>query len=674
MAISAAHKSHGQWEQQIRSLHREFSVLEQELVLLKSIDQAILEIGAEGSVPLEEIFLRTVERFGKIHQKSQPLLCYVYLDPDLVLLPDRSSSSAPTRLDMSDALRSLMTDDVGSKSEPILISAEQGDGEARGDGLFGQFPEAETILLHPMYYKARDRTRLLCVFLLADDAVSEGSSLGSPDFISSIDAVVNQLSIAYLHSERSLQQRRLQELWAAFLGFQLSPLECFQALAARIPGFLPDFGPIRLSAPPHVQILTPQYDRRTGSIRHLVIQGTTGSEAAGSEIVKLDESVCGLLVDPDLPFFYDDPTKPEYGRRYKGYLGAGLPIRTEFAIPLRQQDQLVGILNLESEIPNAFGVHHRDAVFALSDALTPLVSALAQSSTDVQFSADSTTGAYLDALASVFRHAINTPLATLRLNADNALQGIEAETTKMSPRPHSVATAGRGEDMVAAGMPRPNLEFAKDQLETLLSTHQQIYNWTQDFAADIGGYGSTGKVILPSLVHSVVDLVNNGLLAKTHGISISDATSKYPNAAAVCSSLFKQHLYSVIHNSVLVIEDRMEHDPSPGLISIWLTEVVPPKKQEVELNRSWVLHISDNGPGLTPENLEKLRRFTPGTRFRRGDGQGSGLVALQRYVSFYGGRVELEAEQGKSFEVLVYLKQHLLDRPQEPSTDAPERG
>ncbi len=661
MSKPMANRSHP-WEQHLQALHREFSVLEQELVLLKSIDQAILKTGSEGSDTLEKTFVETVARFGVIHRMSGPVLCYVYLDPGFALLPGQRSPSCPVRLEMSDALDQLLVVDQGTEPRARVVAAEQ------GDGLFGEFPGAKRILLCPMYYKPKEVKRLLCVFLLTGEMLHEGSDLQSTDFVNSLQTITNQLSIAYLHSERLWQQRRLEELWAAFLRSQLSPFECFQALAARIAGFMPEFGPLSLDVPLDVQILTPVRDTRSGSIRHLLIQGTTGSEAAGVESVALDRSICGLLVQDKMDYFYDDPTDPKYGGRFRKYLGEGHEIRTEFAVPLLKQDVLVGVLNLESEAIDAFNVHQRDAVRALAGVVAPLVDALDHSSADVQFSTDSTTGAYLDALASVFRHAINTPLASLRLNIDLAMKLIVADGKK--PQSHSPITSSTGRTKgTSTSTPGDTLDEVLEALKRLPAIDQQISEWTRDFAADIGSYGATGPIVLADLVHSVVKLVRNGLLAKTdYRISINDDTEEQRNAIVLCSNLLKQHLYSIVHNSVLSIEQRMAYDPSPGAVSIRLEEISRPAEQEVILNSSWALHIKDNGPGVDSKQLSSLRRFTPGVRFRPGEGQGSGLVALQRYISFLGGRVELESEAGKYFEVVIFLKRHTPDLSQTPPT------
>jgi len=65
---------------------------------------------------------------------------------------------------------------------------------------------------------------------------------------------------------------------------------------------------------------------------------------------------------------------------------------------------------------------------------------------------------------------------------------------------------------------------------------------------------------------------------------------------------------------------------------------------------------------VQPDQLDRLKHFEPGLRFRKDQGTGSGLVAAQRFISSIGGRIELDSVLGDFFEVVLHVYE---DRPDE---------
>lgn len=645
----------------IRELHRGFSLLDQEIELLRHIDQTILDYGSNGpSQSTEALFLDSIDRFSRIHRTHTPLLCYVYLGPHFELVHQEASNlSAPPRIEISADIEPLLEPD-DPRIEPHLLASEQ------GVGLFEHFPGAKTILLCPMYSPSKRRKQLLCMFILSDRELAVGSYLNNDAFENSLLTLIRQLAIAYNHRDRVLHHQRIQELWNTFLGLNLSPTECYRELALRIPSFLPMFGPLNFPGPaPQVQILTLVGAREGGRPQHMVIRGTTGKEYPGTRVA-IDDSICGLLVEDkeSYPYFCDDPSKPEYADRYKNYLGQSGTIRTELAVPLTQGHDLIGVLNLESERADAFNVHHLDAIIALSEAITPIVTVFEKRlkmNTDMQFSVTSSTANYLEALASVFRHAVGTPLLTLRSNIDHGAALVTTDTKKALQEANAAAAAGKKQELTSAlGKVDEKLQLTASTFARLLGIHSHISEYTKDFAKDIASYAETGAMNLRSLLDTTATLVANSLLAKL-GKNIRIEFQKddtIPTTRVFCSMLLKQHLYSIFHNAILSIQDRLETDPSPGLISITILKDIPPSSQEVRLNEAWAVRIRDNGKGVTQNELTKLKRFQPGVRFRTGPGQGHGLTAVQRYITSIGGRVDLDSEAGTFFEVILHLDEY----------------
>lgn len=64
------------------------------------------------------------------------------------------------------------------------------------------------------------------------------------------------------------------------------------------------------------------------------------------------------------------------------------------------------------------------------------------------------------------------------------------------------------------------------------------------------------------------------------------------------------------------------------------------------------LSVTDNGPGIPPEDLKKL--FTPYFT-TKAEGTGLGLAIVGKLVSHYGGAIEVKSEVGKGTTFSIYL-------------------
>lgn len=652
------------WETVLRDLHREFSLLERELSLIQDISESILNIRADDDIkPLENLFVDAIERFSRIRNTQFPLLCYVCLGAEFVLLERQDSDVAEAiTIDIPKVFKASLTGQDLNTIQVSVISRNE------NDALFGYFPGMKTILLCPMFSEWK---QLICVFLLADTNTIEGSHLSDQAFRNSVVSLVSQLAIAYKHHDRALQHGWIKNLWNAFLEWNLSPTACFKEMARQIPSFLPTFGPIKYRGiGPEVQILTlrrePDPDSHTPE--QLVIRGTTGHEHEGTK-VSIERSISGLLIKSDegkRPFFCDDVTKPKYKKLYRKYLGNGKTIRTELAVRLSLQGQPVGVLNLESEEPDAFNVHHVAAVLRLSEMIAPVVMVLERRlgmNSKMQMSVASSTARYLDGIASVYRHSMQTPLAAMRANIEMASDVVQSQVVTDLEQALKLASTSDNAKLVSIlNRITENVKRTGPPFKRLLATHSQISNYNADFLSDVSSYSESGPMDLRATVNAAVKLVTDSLLARlgqqVRIEFVADETT--PTTRVHCSPLLKQHLYSIFHNAVLAIQERHRKDPGVGIISIAITKGLPPPSQEVQLNTSWAVSIRDNGIGVKPDQLERLQRIEPGVRFRKDGGQGSGLVAAERFMTSIGGRLELNSEFEKGFEVILHLSG---DRP-----------
>jgi signal transduction histidine kinase len=65
--------------------------------------------------------------------------------------------------------------------------------------------------------------------------------------------------------------------------------------------------------------------------------------------------------------------------------------------------------------------------------------------------------------------------------------------------------------------------------------------------------------------------------------------------------------------------------------------------------------VTDNGIGISADDLRELRAFVPGRISKKGNGTGFGLPTAQRYVEAHGGALHIESTQNVGTMVLLVL-------------------
>ena len=97
-----------------------------------------------------------------------------------------------------------------------------------------------------------------------------------------------------------------------------------------------------------------------------------------------------------------------------------------------------------------------------------------------------------------------------------------------------------------------------------------------------------------------------------------------------------------------ILDNAIRHTPEGGTIMLSAREA----NEQVELA------IQDSGPGLKPEDLERiferLYRADP-SRQREDGGSGLGLAIARSIVQAHGGQLSAESEPGKGLKILIHL-------------------
>jgi GAF domain-containing protein len=86
------------------------------------------------------------------------------------------------------------------------------------------------------------------------------------------------------------------------------------------------------------------------------------------KLIHIDDSISGLAVLNKEPTYIPDlhEATPEIKRLYKKHLGGTLDIRSELAVPLKVQDEVIGIFNTESTRPNKFSQDDIESVIGFA--------------------------------------------------------------------------------------------------------------------------------------------------------------------------------------------------------------------------------------------------------------------------------------------------------------------
>ena len=79
---------------------------------------------------------------------------------------------------------------------------------------------------------------------------------------------------------------------------------------------------------------------------------------------------------------------------------------------------------------------------------------------------------------------------------------------------------------------------------------------------------------------------------------------------------------------------------------------------------AYVIKVTDNGCGIPPEDLERVREafyMVDKSRSRRAGGAGLGLTLCNKIVELHGGTLEIRSKVGKGTAVIVRLPIHKTD-------------
>jgi putative methionine-R-sulfoxide reductase with GAF domain len=459
---------------------------------------------------------------------------------------------------------------------------------------------------------------------------SSAPSIGSLSVDSGfMKTLVGQLSNAFFFHQNLTRYSLMFKLLTTFFNTGLKPYECLRELAMRTVSFLPSYGSFRLTPNPEVQILF--YDDEDS---YLTIKATTGVELP-TERVAVKDSVCGYLVEKrELSYYLCNPQNES---RYKWYLGRkkGKEMLSELSVPLHHDGNLVAVLNLESEQENAFKQIHIDACIEFTHQVEEWIFVIKERIKKDwlrQMATTEATERYLDGAINAINHDIKNDVFRVTSPINEIIDIINGEKEKY---------------------PKLLLEESQKARENLNTLNKNI--WA--FLEEIKYISKQGDYSIASLITQTIDIVKMAYRIEFQAGQIQIIFNDC-DFHLYCSPAIKLHFYEFFQNSIFWIKKELRRNSSHvGTIQITVA-LVPESvaQQEKTLNKRAQIIIRDNGPGVSHEILEKLRRLEPGYTLRDEEGgSGYGFFAAKEYLSSIGGWLKLDSKEGEFFEVNIIL-------------------
>jgi len=229
--------------------------------------------------------------------------------------------------------------------------------------------------------------------------------------------------------------------------------------------------------------------------------------------------------------------------------------------------------------------------------------------------------AELGTLTGGLAHEIKNPLSTIGLN----LQLIR-------------------ETLDEADIPEPQRGRLARRIESLNAEAQRLREILEDFLRFAGRMQLERE---PTRMNQLVDELADfyGPQAEQSGVQLRTQSDPADPELSVDRSLLKQAVLNLLINATqAMVQTRYDEKPHGGATDLIL---------RVESNRDEVkLHVTDTGPGIDQEKLEKI--FQPYYSTKKG-GTGLGLATSRRIAEEHGGSLTVHTEPGKGTDFVITL-------------------
>jgi len=345
-----------------------------------------------------------------------------------------------------------------------------------------------------------------------------------------------------------------------------------------------------------------------------LLRGATGGAgekmiAAKHSVVVGSQTIVGIVAESGKPKLVDDvTTEPLY--QPNPYL---LETRSEVAIPLRIEQRIVGVLDIQSKQTQAFTQDDISVLQSLGDQVAVAIDNARSYELSQQLIKDLRE---VDQLKSQFlanmSHELRTPLNSIIGFSRVILKGIDGPVTDMQQQ-DLTAIYNSGQHLL--GLINDILDLARIEAGKMELNFEEVN--------------------LGDMVNSVLSTAKG--LVKEKPIHLVSKISAEMPAVRGDTMRIRQVFINLLSNASKFTDE--------GSITVEAhIQKSPTGKMEALIN------VVDTGPGISQEDQEKLfKAFSQvdGSATRKSGGSGLGLSICANLVQLHGGRISVHSEVGK---------------------------
>jgi signal transduction histidine kinase len=344
----------------------------------------------------------------------------------------------------------------------------------------------------------------------------------------------------------------------------------------------------------------------TRGLRFLANQGYPEEPLSNyeEELWPLDQGIIGRVVQTGIPELVEDITKDP------DYVPAAAGMAIQLAVPIRREEQVVGVIALESSQQSHLDPALLEFVVRLADHAAIAIEN-ARLFEQVRRANDAKTE-----FVSFVSHELKQPMTSIKGYTDLLAKGAAGELTEgqSSFLDTIMANVGRMNTLVSDLLDISRIESGRLRLEL-------------------------GDVSIEQVVEDALRTTRRQIEAKQQVLEV-DISSDLPLVRGD-----QNRLVQVLTN---MVSNAHKYTPEMGHIAVraqrWEND------QGVEQDGFVLCSVTDNGVGISPEDQQRLftkyfRADDPAVRSEAGTGLG--LVVTKSLVELHGGEIWVESEIGK---------------------------
>jgi signal transduction histidine kinase len=569
------------WESLLEELRAEFLLREEELELLHEIDLRLIQSERPLGTTFEFIIRRTLDLLGSDHMHI-----LLRRGRSLETVHSTDTSDLGQRVDITASLtgEALATETIVNVAD--LTRSSYASRYVPIQGYAGA--PMRSLLAAPI--KVHDKV----IGVL--NAESTRVAYFKPVHEHIIGNIAAQVSIALQRSQLFDRNKLFAEVDQRIFGTGESQ-QVIPDILHRVMAALQELEHIPLSG---AQILF-----RRGEAELEIVYSTHPTDVG--LVVGIDESICGRAVrNHDTVAIADVDKEPEYRRLL------GSSIQSEIAIPLMLGDStvVIGVLNVESEEPDAFEGFYRVILEAFADKVRTLL-AFAKLRADVTDSME-------------LRNA-NDLLVAVGDQASNMIHRLNNSVGLMRLRILEL------QEMQEAGA--LSEDFLTETLTTLRNLAAKTLQMPEEVTRLLSQQGATVNV------NEVVRAVLDDRFTMPDNVDLDlDLDPDMPSLSLYNFDIVVQNL----------VQNALDAMPDGGTLSVSTSSILPSK-----LTGYVALTVRDTGTGIPAEILPKIFELNFSTKHVKGRGLGLGLWWIRNFVLRAMGDISVTSSGDSGTEFIV---------------------